>query len=364
MRNMKSLRKTLCFAGALLTVMFGSHLVAQTPPQGTTPAAKEQRPPAPQVGPKIGVITKEVIVPVTVKDGAGRIVPDLRRDEFRIFEDNVEQRVSSFRAEATPISMVLLIDNDLKSKDAKQVEDSLRSVVAGLSLNDEVMICRFDQFFHPGKGFTSDQDKLLAELRHEELDSQPSVAPQNPDINSAPTINGHSSIGDSPNVAPATINIGGQPTKALDDAVYAAAELMVDRDPERQRRKIIFLISDGVNGAKFNGNKYSTVMKELLRSDIAVYGVGVGSAFFERRFERLSKYAHDTGGDIYYALKGRTMEELYSRVTEEARNQYTLAYAPTGTDRGAEYHTIEVRVKREGLTVLAREGYYAGTAPR
>ena len=58
------------------------------------------------------------------------------------------------------------------------------------------------------------------------------------------------------------------------------------------------------------------------------------------------------------------MEELYSRVTEEARNQYTLAYNPTGTDRGAEYHAIEVRVKREGLTILTREGYYAGAVAR
>ena len=366
MRTMKSLRKTLCYAGGLLLGTFITQLGAQSPPQGAPPAAKEQNPqtPAPQAGPKITAHANEVIVPVTVKDRAGRIVPDLRRDEFRIFEDNVEQKVSSFRSEATPISMVLLVDNDLKSKDAKQVEDSLRSVVAGLSMNDEVMLCRFDQFFHPGKGFTGDQDKLLAELKRTQIDSEPSVSPPNPAINSGPTINGHSSVGDQPNVAPATINIKGQPTKALDDAVYSAAQLLEGRDPERQRRKIIFMISDGVNGPKFNTNNYDTVIKELLRSDIAVYGVGVGSAFFERRFERLSKYAHDTGGDVYYALKGHAMEELYSRVTEEARNQYTLAYAPTGTDRGAEYHTIEVRVKREGLTILAREGYYAGATPR
>jgi Ca-activated chloride channel family protein len=366
LRNMKSLRKTLCLAGAILLVTCITRLGAQSPQQATAPAAKAQnaQAPAQQVGPKITLRANEVIVPVTVKDRAGRIVPDLRRDEFRVFEDNVEQRVTSFRAEATPISMVLLVDNDLKSKDAKQVTESLRSVVAGLTLTDEVMVCRFDQFFHPGKGFTADQDKLLTELKREQLDSEPSVAPQNPDVYSGPTINGHSAIGDQPNIAPATINIKGQPTKALDDAVYAAGQLLADRDPDRQRRKMIFLISDGVNGAKFNTNNYDTVMKELLRFDITVYGVGVGSAFFERRFERLAKYAHDTGGDVYYALKGRTMEELYSRVTEEARNQYTLAYARTGTDRGAEYHSIEVRVKREGLTILAREGYYAGAAPR
>jgi len=146
--------------------------------------------------------------------------------------------------------------------------------------------------------------------------------------------------------------------------VYAAAQLLKDRDPERQRRKIILLISDGVNGPKFNVNNYDTVLKELLRYNIGVFGVGVSSAFFERKFERLSKYAHDTGGDVYYGLKSRAMEELYARVTEEARNQYTLAYAPSGTNRGADYHSIEVRVRREGLTILSREGYYAGATPR
>jgi VWFA-related protein len=307
---------------------------------------------------RIRVPVNLVIVPVIVKDGAGRIVPDLRKDEFRILEDKIEQKISYFSAEAFPLSMVVLIDNDLKSRDAKQVADSLRSIVAGLSVSDEAQVCRFDQFFHVGKGFISDQDKLLAELKRTHLDEAPSVAAPGAAINNGPSINGHSATSDAPNITGAAINIKDQPTKALDDAVYAAAQLLKDRG--RDRRKMILLISDGLNGKKFNTNDYETVMKELLRSNIAVYGVGVGSAFLDRRFERLAKYAHDTGGDVYYGLKSRAMEELYSRVAEEARNQYTLAYAPTGTDRRTDYHEIEVRVKREGLTILAREGYYAG----
>ena len=90
--------------------------------------------------------------------------------------------------------------------------------------------------------------------------------------------------------------------------------------------------------------------------------MGVGAAVFNRKFERLAKYAKDSGGDVYYGLKSRDMEELYSRVTEEARNQYTLVYSPAGTDRSAEYHSIEVRVRREGLTLLTRQGYYTGVA--
>jgi len=364
---MKSLRKTILMAAILLPAILGAHLAAQQAPPSPAPAesAPQQDPQPPQQvegQARIRVPVNLVVVPVIVKDGAGRIVPDLRKDEFRILEDKVEQRISYFSAEAFPISMVMLIDNDLKSKDSKQVADSLRSVVAGLSVSDEVLVCRFDQFFHAGKGFVSDQDKLLAELKRTRLDDSPSVAAPGAAINNGPSINGHSATSDAPNLTGATINIKGQPTKALDDAVYAAGQLLRDRG--RDRRKMILLISDGLNGKKFNTNDYDTVLKELLRSNIAVYGVGVGSAFFDRRFERLAKYAHDTGGDVYYGMKSRAMEELYSRVTEEARNQYTLAYAPAGTDRGTDYHEIEVRVKRVGLTILAREGYYAGVAPR
>jgi VWFA-related protein len=363
---MKSLRKTVLMAATLLLAATFAELKAQRPQNGAGSAsAPQDAPSSPQQSgtqTRIRIPVDQVIVPVTVKDGAGRLIPDLRQDEFRIFEDNVEQKIASFRADVVPISMVVLIDNDLSSKDAKQVGESLRAIVAGLSLSDEAWVCRFDQFFHAGKGFISDQDKLLTELKRTHLDAEPSAGPSSPAIVNGPSINGHSAIGDAPNIAGGLANIKGQPTKALDDAVYAAAQLLKDRD--RERRKIIFLISDGVNAPKFNTHDYDTTRQDLLRYNIAVYGVGVGSAFFNRRFERLAKYAHDTGGDVYYGLKSRAMEELYARATEEARNQYTLAYAPSGTDRGAEYHSIEVRVRREGLTILTREGYYRGATPR
>ena len=350
-----------------MAAQFVAMQAQQSPPSADSASAAQDVPPTQQqnnAGTKIINTVYLVLVPVTVKDGAGRLVPDLRHDEFRIFEDNIEQKLSFFRSDVIPISMVVLLDNDLKSKDAKQVGESVRALVAGMSLSDEAFICRFDQYFHPGKGFIADQDKLLLELKRTQLDEQTSAGPSSPTIMNGPSINGHAAGSDAPNINGALINLKGQSTKALDDAVYEAAQLLKDRDPNRSRRKIILLVSDGINGPKANKFNYDTVLKELLRDDVAVYGVGVGSANFERRFERLSQYAHATGGDVYYGLKSRTIENLYGRVTEEARNQYNLAYAPSGTDRGKEYHAIEVRVRREGLTVLAREGYYAGATPR
>jgi VWFA-related protein len=335
---------------------------APAKPQDTQIPASQQNPTDSQTTLKFSV--NYVFLPVTVKDSAGHLVADLTRSEFRILDDNVEQRLEFFSAEAFPLSVIILLDNDLKSKDAQQVESSLSAIVAGLSANDEAFVCRFDMNFHPGKGFTRDQDKLLTELHRTRLGTdRPDAPPPAPGGTfSGPTINGQSvtSVG-APPVAPSTMVIGEKTTKALDDAVYEASQLLKDRG--RDRRKMIFLISDGDNG-KTNRYTYENTIKELLRYGISVYSLGVGGGFFERKFSRLQSYAHDSGGDVFYAAKRNSLEELYSRVTEQARNQYTLGYNPRGNNRTKDYHTIEVRVRREGLSILTREGYYSVTGPR
>ena len=89
----------------------------------------------------------------------------------------------------------------------------------------------------------------------------------------APTINNHSATDDSA-IDKGAQSIKGQPTKALDDAVFAAAQLLHDRP--RSRRRVIVLISDGVNGGKkFNKVSDDDVMKALLAENISVYSIAV-----------------------------------------------------------------------------------------
>src|SRR5262249_53847131 len=215
-----------------------------------------------------------VVLPVTVKDSAGNLVPDLTREEFRVLDDNVEQRLSIFTVEAFPLSAVILIDNDLKGKNSDMVEQSLKSIVGGLSTADEAFVCRFDTNFHPGKGFTKDQDKLVTELKRVRLDSETDVMGPDPGgpFGAGATINGQNVSG-GPATPTSTKILKGQTNKALDDAMYEAAQLLIGRG--RDRRKIIFLISDGQN-AKNNKYKYETVVQELLRYNISVYSLGVG----------------------------------------------------------------------------------------
>src|SRR5260370_7995377 len=141
--------------------------------------------------------------------------------------------------------MIILLDNDLKEKDAHEVSRSLDAVVGGLSLDDEAFVCRFDQFFHPGTGFTADHDLLLTELQRTKLDTEPSTGPSSGAIANSPSINGHSAIRDAPNITSATIAIRGQSTKALDDAAFGAAQLLRARN--RNPPQLIFLISHGPN---------------------------------------------------------------------------------------------------------------------
>jgi Ca-activated chloride channel homolog len=371
---MKSLRKIMFGTSVALVFAPLVYLAAQSPQAASQPpgASQAARPPAnpalSDAQARITVNSNLVILPVTVKDHSGELVPDLRRDEFRIFEDNVEQRIDVFTAEAFPLSMVILIDNDLKDKDAEKVQSSLTAIIGGMSADDEALVCRFDQFFHPGKGFTTDQDKLSKELKRTSLSSEPGLTAPSAPFSSGATINNHSAIDDSA-IDKGARAIKGQPTKALDDAVFAAAQLLHDRP--RSRRRVILLISDGVNGGKkFNKVSSEDVIKALLHENISVYSIAVPSAYLERKVSPIDRqrsplirYADHSGGEVYHATKEHSFEEFYSRLTEEARNQYTLAYVPRGTDPAAEYHSIEVRVKRDGLDIKTREGYYAGQIP-
>src|SRR5439155_27282912 len=106
---MKSLRKTVWMAGALFFAVPFAYLGAQTTEQSAPPATQEQGSPASaqQGGPAtIRIPVNQVIVPVTVKDGAGRLVSELRQAEFRVFEDNVVQNIASCIAEPLAMSVV------------------------------------------------------------------------------------------------------------------------------------------------------------------------------------------------------------------------------------------------------------------
>ena len=325
---------------------------------GQAPSLKDQDSRA-----KIVETVSLVVVPVTVKNSAGELVTDLERGDFRVFEDGIEQPIAVFSADAVPLSAAILIDDDLKTSTAEKVQKTLETLAGAFAATDEVSLWRFDEVPEQvSEDFIGDNDKLLTSLKHVDLSSSfPGSGSYT--MTAGPRVNTAQPPG------PATIpaEAQGHPnTKHIDDAIYAAAEQLQDRPHDR--RRIIFLISDGQN-AKNNTHKFDETKKLLLSQDISVYAVGVGEANLNRGItflgnNVLAKYAHATGGDIFYGGVSREhLEELYARVSEQARNQYTIAYSGSRTDKSKPYHSIEVRVKRPGLSLLTRDGYYLNTNP-
>jgi Ca-activated chloride channel family protein len=325
-------------------------LLAQTPRQSAISQSEAQT--------KIRVNSDLVILPVSVRDGNGNLVPDLQKQEFRVFDDRVEQSIEVFTAEAFPLSLVVLVDDDLKDEDAAQMAPSLRAVAAGISASDEAIVCRFDLKFYPGEAFTSDLDSLWAQLRSAQEASGPSTSVPVP-FATGPSWHAPG-VGEPGQAAPT--DLGRAPTKALDDAIFSAAQLLQDRG--RGRRRVILLISDGINGEQFNHHTYQDALEMLTRDSISVYSLAVGSTSSRRRFSGLIRYANESGGDTFYAAKSNAMEKLYARITEQARHEYTLAYVPRGNNHDSSYHVVEVTTTRQGLHVKTRQGYYAMPVPR
>lgn len=356
------------FAMVLCSLLTVPALATAQLPQGQgapATAAGQNQNGAQQAGP-IRTVTNGVIVPVTVKNKQGQLVGDLQKDDFRVLVDGMEQKILTFTAEPVALAAVILIDNDLTKKQADEVQKSLAAISGGFGPNDEAALVTYSEYPTVVQEFTKDNDDLFTKLKRLEIGSHSSSVATGPTSSSVPVINGNTN----PATAPPTglgIPLHGsgryQTDTALDDALYSAAGMFEDR--QKDRRKIVFLISDGSNSRQ-NRHTFNETARELLRKDVSVYSitvshsvpVPVGKSIVERGQAALQKYATDTGGDTFYGGNQPDLERLYSDVTEEARNQYTLIIQPSGVDKSHDFHPIEVRVKRPGLDILTRQGYY------
>ena len=355
------IRMTLLAAIVLLIGVSAGAQSQANPPAPPAPGAPATRQSArPQQPPTIiGPTTRVVIVPVTVKDSKGQLVAGLGKDDFRLFSDNVAQKITGFSSDAIPLSTVVLIDNDLPDRAVTQVQKSLEAIAGGFGPSDEVSLVTYDQYPNLVSDFSTNNDQLFTQLKRLELGSHPTQTISDP-TTAGPFINGQpvpTATG-----APQHGSMRGKSTNSLDDAVYAAGEML--RSRPRDRRKIIFLITDGSNSNN-NHHTFDETLRMLLEGNVSVYSISVtrsvpfGKAIAQRGIAAMDKYANLTGGDTFFSSKDADLERLYSDVTEQARNEYTLTfYPPAETNTGKDFHSIEVRVEQPGLNVTARSGYY------
>lgn len=311
------------------------------------------------------VNTNFVTVPVSVKDPAGHLVEGLTMKDFGLYEDGKKVSLKLFTSDPFPLSAAVVFDLGLPESEVRKINQTLPALTGSFSQFDEVSLYAYGNTVARVSDFTAIGEKLNETLRtyRETTRGRADTVPvmTGPMAQQGPIVNGHPMDPGAPQVP-----VMQRESHVLNDAILMAARDLAKRD--RTRRKIIFIVSDGRESG--SAASYTDVLKVLLGQEIQVYAVAVGSSAIPGygdlqkikipRFgygDILPKYASATGGDVFTEFSRDAIEAAYSRITGEARNQYTLGYITRATPSST-YRVIEVRVHRPGLRVTARDGYY------
>jgi VWFA-related protein len=341
----------------------------KTVPQG---GATKNAPGAQEELFKIVTNVNQVLVPVTVKDEAGHLVNGLLPKNFVVIEGRKRQTLNFFTSDPFALSAAIILDLGMKDVDVQKVNRTFPALQGVFSPFDEVSIYSYSNAVSQLAGWAAVGQKLS-----ETLDSLRNVSGRNngPPVTSGPLGPQGPMVNNMP-VDPSApiVYTPAQESHVLNDAVLRAALDLAKRD--RTRRKVIFIISDG---REYRSDaSYRDVLKVLLTNNIMVYAVGLGGSAIPgyNKLEKLHiprfgysdilpKYAGATGGEVSTQLTRNGIEDAYSRLIGDARNQYTLGYLTHETPSGA-YRGIEVLVDRPSckssirpcVNVYARDGYY------
>ena len=262
----------------------------------------------------------------------------------------------------------VVLDLGMSDSTFAKIRNTLSALVGAFGQFDEVSLFTYSNVVSKVQDFTGVNTTLDTSVRRlKDRHATPGGVPvlSGPMAQNCAMVNGHCI---DPG-APVTNRVGStnyRESHVLNDAILQAA-LDLSRRPA-DRRKIIFVISDGREIG--SDASYAEVLKVLLTRQIGVYGIGVGTAAVPvyKQLDRihipgtgygdiLPKYANATGGQFFTELTQDAIEQTYARVTEVARNQYTIGYVTRATPSSS-HRSIEVVVHRPGLKVYAKEGYY------
>jgi len=312
-----------------------------------------------------------VVVPVTVKDSRDHLVDGLTAKNFTVLENGEPQKLAFFTSDPLAISAAVVIDTGLPDVALKKIQQTFPALTGAFSPFDEIAVYTYGNTVSQRQNFLA----ALSERTNATLSKIKTLegGPSGPAISDSPMTAGPSVNGrpmDPGSPRPITNNHAYDTSTVLNDAILQAAVDLGQRD--RTRRKVIFVISDGREYG--STASYSDVLKVLLSNNVIVYAVAVDSAAIPGygRLNRiklphqgfgniLPKYANATGGDMLTEFSTDAIERAYAKLTDEARNQYTLGYysAPVTVQNAGIYRSIEVQVRgSSNWKVYAKDGYY------
>jgi Ca-activated chloride channel family protein len=270
---------------------------------------------------------EEVQLHATVVDQKQRLVTDLSRSDFTVYEDDVPQQITSFRREDIPVSLGIIIDNSGSMRDKRpKVNQAVINLVKASNPDDEVFIVNFNDEPYLDQSFTNSIPKMREAL--ERIESR-----------------------------------GGT---ALYDAVVASADELA-KGAQREK-KVLLVVTDGED------NMSRLSLEEAIRkvqeeNGPTVYTIGIlgdDGRDAKRAKRALRALALETGGVSFFPESLEQVDAITKAVARDIRNQYTIGYKPSRPRNQGGYRAVKVEAKASGhgkLTVRTRSGYYAEEHP-
>jgi VWFA-related protein len=270
-------------------------------------------------GPTFKTGTQVVSLFVTVADAQKRLVPDLTKEDFEIFDNEKPQPISYFDNSIHPITVVVMLDTsgsmtltiDLLKKAAEQF-------LIRLLPDDKAKVGAFNDKVQISARFTSDRDELVGAAK--DLDF-------------------------------------GNETRLWD-----AVAMSLDELKGVEGRRVVLVFTDGDDTSSKTG--LGTVIDRARAEEVMIYAIGLESNYFNgQRMVRskpdrgLRKIADETGGGYFELEKTTDLAPTFTRVAQELHSQYVIGFTPTQLD--GRVHKLAVKMKQTGMTARARRSYVA-----
>jgi VWFA-related protein len=300
---------------------------APTPstPAGQAPAQLEN-PAKPESDESVATIVhvvNEVRVVFTVTDRHGHYIKDLKRDNFRVIDDQKPAEMRSFRSETDlPLQVGLLVDASNSVRDRFKFEQE-----AAIEFLNSIIRPRYDKAFVVGfdatpevtQDFTDNTEGLSAGVR--------------------------------------MLRAGGG--TAMYDALYfACRDKLLKQEQIGPVRRAIILLSDGEDNLSHVTREEAIEMAE--RAEVIVYTISTNISGMKGKGDKvLERIAEATGGRAFFPFQMRDVSDSFLSIQEELRSQYAMAYKPANFVADGRYRTIEILAQEKGLKVRTRKGYYA-----
>jgi VWFA-related protein len=264
----------------------------------------------------------EVTLHATVVDDHNRMITNLTRNDFTVYEDGKPQKVTSFRSEDIPVAMGIVIDNSGSMREKRPaVNAAAINLVQSSNPQDQVFVVNFNEEYFLDQDYTAKIPKLKDAL--ERIEAR-----------------------------------GGT---ALYDAVVASSDHL--KKSGALEKKVLLVVTDGEDNASRESLEQAVRRLEE-KNGPTVYTIGLlGEEHSKRARRALREMAEDTGGVAYFPKDLSEVQSITSQIAHDIRNQYTIQYKPSTPQSAGGYRTVRVEAQAKGykhLQVRTRSGYYAG----